>query len=248
MSNPFSGIPDPEVPRPIRRRFQPGLVQEALRAMQQALRPALPAAQRVLRQTQRVAKEALWRAQLVSKKALWRAQLVSKEPLRRAQRYGEDLWLRGKRSPRTVGIIGGAVALTLVGAYALSASGAGQSRCPATSDRKTPPFVLLMDRLPQVAAGSEVEIHYDVCGLSSGTTYRGRVQLTQQRPAGKKKSAKPKPLVISFKDQVDGVATRRHQQLDLASTKPGAYTFELSVADKQGRERKRVQKMLIKAR
>ena len=116
------------------------------------------------------------------------------------------------------------------------------------SDRKTPPFVLLMDRLPQVAAGSEVEIHYDVCGLSSGKTYRGRVQLTQQRPVGKKKSAKAKPLVISFKDQVDGVATRRHQQLDLASTKPGTYTLELSIADKQGRERKRVQKVLIKAR
>ena len=59
---------------------------------------------------------------------------------------------------------------------------------------------------------------------------------------GKKKSAKPKPLVVSFKDQVDGVATRRHQELNLASTKPGAYTLELTVADKQGRERKQVQK------
>ena len=241
MSNPFSGIPDPEMPRPTRRRFQPGLVQEALRAMQEALRPALPAAQRALRQTQRVAKEALWRAQLVSKKALWRAQLVSKEPLRRAQRYGEDLWLRGKRNPRTAGIIGGAVALTLVGAIALSASGAGRSLCPPKASK----FHLLMDPVPNLAAGSAVEIHYDVCGLSSGSAYRGRVQLTQQRPSGNKKSAKPKPLVISFRDQVDGVATRRHQQLDLASAKPGAYTLELTVADKQGRERKRVQKVLI---
>jgi hypothetical protein len=247
MSNPFSGIPDPEMPRPIRRRFQPGLVQEALRAMREALRPALPGAQRALRQTQRVAREALWRAQLVSKKALWRAQLVSREPLRRVQRYGQDLWLRGKRHPRTVGLIGGALALTLVGAYAVSASGAG-SRCPPASARKTQQFVLLMDPVRHAAAGSDLEIHYDVCGLPSGTAYRGRVQLTQQRPTAKKKSAKPKPLVISFRDQVDGVATRRHQQLDLASTKPGAYTLELTVADKQGRERKRVQKVLVKAR
>jgi len=226
MSNPFSGIPDPETPRPVRRRFQPGLVQEALRALRETLRPALPAAQR----------------------ALWRARRVAKEALRRARWYGEDLWRRGKRNPRTVGVIGGAVALTLVGAYALSASGAGRSLCPTTSAAKTPRFVLLMDPVPHVAAGSEVEIHYDVCGLHTGAAYRGRVRLTQQRPAGKKGSAKPKPLVVSFKDQVDGVATRRHQQLDLASTGPGAYTLELSVADNRGRERTRVQKVLVKAR
>jgi hypothetical protein len=226
MSTPFSRIPDPEVPPPIRRRLQPATVQEALRAMQETLRPALPASQRALR----------------------RAQRVSKEALRRAQRYGQDLWLQGKRNPRIVGVIGGAVALTLIGAYALSASGAGRSLCPPTNDRKTPQFRLLMDPVPQVAAGSEVEIHYDVCGLASGTPYQGRVRLVQQQTAGKKKSAKPKPLVVSFKDQVDGVATRRHQELDLASTRPGAYTLELSIADKQGRERTRVQKVLVKAR
>jgi hypothetical protein len=223
MSNPFSGIPDPETPRPVRRRFQPGLVQEALRALQETLRPALPAAQ----------------------KALWRAQWATKEALRRARRHGEDLWRQAKRRPRTAGVIGGAVALTLVGAIAVSASGAGRSLCPPTNNGKAPKFALLMDPVPHVAAGSEMEIHYDVCGLRSGTPYRGRVRLTAQ---GKKWSAKPKPLVVSFKDQVDGVATRRHQQLDLASIKPGAYTLELSVADKQGRERKRVQKVLIKAK
>jgi hypothetical protein len=105
-----------------------------------------------------------------------------------------------------------------------------------------------MDPVPQVAAGSEVDIHYDVCGLASGTPYRGRIRLMQQRAGGKKGSAKPKPLMVSFKDQVDGVATRRHQQLDLGLTKPGAYTLELSVADKQGRERTKVQKVLVKAR
>src|ERR1700732_3335664 len=37
MSQPFSGFPDPGTPRPIRRRFQPGVIQESLRA---ALRKA----------------------------------------------------------------------------------------------------------------------------------------------------------------------------------------------------------------
>lgn len=214
MNDPFSGIPDPGTPRPVRRRFQPGLVQEALGAMRETLRPALPAAQGALRPV---------------------------------QRYGKDLWLRGKRNPRTFGLIGGAVALTLVGAFALNASGAGRSLCPPTSSGKTPKFLVLMDSVPQVASGSEVEIHYDVCGLPSGTAYRGRVRLVQQVKQ-KKGSARPKPLVVSFKDQADGVATRRHQQLSLASTKPGAYTLELFVADNKGRERKRVQKVLIKAK
>jgi hypothetical protein len=234
MSNPFSGIPDPEQPRPIRRPSQPGPAQEALRALQDTLRAKLPVAQAALRRAQRVAKDALWQARRVGKEGVWRAQ-----------RYGQDLWLRGKRRPRTVGLIGGAIALTLVGAYALNASGAERSLCPPKASK----FLLLMDRVPHVAAGSAVEIHYDVCGLPSGAAYRGRVQLTPQKATGKKKkkSAKPKPLVVSFKDQVDGVATRRHQQLDLGAMRPGAYTLELSIADKQGRERKRVQKILVKA-
>jgi hypothetical protein len=164
------------------------------------------------------------------------------------QRYGQDLWLRGKRKPRTFGLIGGAVALTVVGAYALSASGTGRSLCPPTSKGKTPKFLVLMDSVPQVTAGSDMEIHYDVCGLPSGARYSGRVQLARQSAPGKKKSPKPKPMVVSFKDQTDGVATRRHRQLTLASMKPGTYTLELAVADAKGRERKRVQKVLIKAK
>jgi hypothetical protein len=234
MSNPFSGIPDPGTP-PFKRRVQPRVVREALRAVQDTLRAALPVAQRALRRAKRAAQE-----------ALWRARPVVNEALRRARWYGEDLRLQVRRNPRTFGIIGGAVALTLVGAYALSASGAGRSLCPAT--KKTPQFSLLMDRVSQVAAGSEVEIYYDVCGLPSGTPYSGRVRLARQPTAAKKGSAKPKPLVVSFKDQVDGAATRRHRQLDLASMKPGAYTLELSIADNWGRERKRVQKILVKAR
>ncbi|HET9464631.1 MAG TPA: hypothetical protein VFO71_03790 [Gemmatimonadales bacterium] len=224
MSDPFSGIPDPGTPRPPRRRFQPGLVQEALQALQETLRPALPAAQRATR----------------------RAQQVANDALRRARRQGEDLWRRGRRNPRTVGVTAGAIALTLAGTYALSASGTGRSLCPPTSEGKTPKFLVLMDSVPQVAAGSKVEIHYDVCGLASGSAYRGRVRLAKQQ-AGKKKSARPKPLVVSFKDQADGVATRRQQELNLASAKPGTYTLELVVADSKGRERKRVQKVLIKA-
>jgi hypothetical protein len=228
MSQPFSGIPDPGAPRPFKRRFQPpGVVQEGLRGAREAL--------------------------LGAREALRRALPGAWEALRGAQRYCQDLWLRGKRNPRTFGLIGAALALTVVGAYALSASGAGRSLCPPAgkANGKTARFQLLMDPVPHPAARSELEIHYDVCGLTSGTPYRGRVQLSQQPADGKKKkkkgSAKPKPLVLTFQDKVDGPATRRHQQLNLGSTRPGAYTLELSVVDNQGRERKRLQKVLIKA-
>jgi hypothetical protein len=209
MSQPFSGIPDPGAPRPFRRRFQAGVVQERVKG--------------ALRQAQRHTED------------LWR----------RGKRYSEDLWLRGKRNPRTVAIAGGALAVTLVGAYALSASGT-KSLCPPAGG-KSPPFVLLMDQVPHVAAGSALEIHYDVCGLPSRTPYRGQVRLSQQKVSKKKGSAKPKPVVVTFQDKVDGVATRRSQQLALGRTKPGAYTLELSVVDNQGRERKRLQKILVKA-
>ena len=91
-------------------------------------------------------------------------------------------------------------------------------------------------------------IHYDVCGLRSGTPYRGKVRLSQQRPGGKKKknSVTPKPLVVTFEDKVDGPASRRLQEVNLGPTKPGAYTLELIVVDNQGRERKRLQKILVK--
>jgi hypothetical protein len=224
MNDPFSGIPDSGTPRTVRRRFQPGLVEEAFQALRESLGPALLKAKAALRQAQRVAQDGL----------------------RRARRYGQDLWQRGKRNPRPFGLAAGAVALTLAGAYALNASGAGRSLCPPPAEGKTAQFLLLMDPMLHITAGSKVEIRYDVCGLPSRTPYLGRVRMTPQKPVGKKKSARPKPVVVSFKDRVDGVATRRHHQLDLSSAKPGAYTIELVVADNRGRERKRVQKVVVR--
>jgi len=234
MSNPFSGIPDPGAPRPFKRRVQPKIVEDTLRALRN-----------VLRRIQDVLRPALPAAQL----ALVRLRRTGGETSRRAQRYGQDLWLRSKRHPRTVGAVGGAVVLTVVGAYALNASGAGRSLCPPASERKAAEFVLLMDPVLPIEAGSKVQIHYDVCGLKSGTPYAARVRLVQQKaPSKKKKKApKPKPVVVRFKDKVDGVATRRHQELDLVPAKAGAYTLELVVADNRGRERKRVQKVVVKA-
>jgi hypothetical protein len=119
--------------------------------------------------------------------------------------------------------------------------------CPPAASGKIPKFSVIMDSVPQLAAGSSVEIDYEVCGLKSGTPYRGKVRLVQQqRTVAKKKSAAPKPLVVTFKDRSEGLATRGQQQVSLASTKPGKYTLELVVTDNKGRERKRVQKIIVR--
>jgi hypothetical protein len=216
MNQPFSGIPDPGFPRR-RRRFEPGIVQEALQAARRQLQSL---AHRAGRQSSN----------------LWQ--------------QSRSLWLRGRRQPRVLALIGGAVALTLVGAYTVSASGAGRSLCPAIKSSSTKGqnsrFLLLMDQVPPAAAGSQLEIYYDVCGLPSGTAYSGKVRLVAAKASSKKKSAKPKPLAVGFKDKVDGPATRRVQQLQLGPTKPGTYTIELTVVDNQGRERKRYQKVRVK--
>jgi hypothetical protein len=225
MSNPLSEIPDPEHSRPVRSRFRPSPVQEALGEMKAAVQARLRRIQPTVQRMQRGAKDAG----------------------RRAQRYGQDLWFRGKRNPKRLGLAGGAVVLTLAGAYAVSASMADTSLCPSGRAGKPAKFMVLMDSVPHATAGSKLEIQYEVCGLASGTPYRGKVRLVQpQRMIGKKKSAAAKPLVVSFKDRSEGLATRGKQQVSLGSTKPGKYTLELVVADGKGRERKSVQRIVVR--
>jgi hypothetical protein len=219
MSQPLSGIPDPGTSRPFKRSIQPGVVQSAV---QGALRRVGPYSREVIRKGKRSGSEA------------WR----------RARRGGHDLWLKGKRNPRAVALGSAALAVTLVGAIALSAT--GRSMCPPSAG-KTPPFLLLMDAVPPTTAGGEIDIRYDVCGLRSGAPYSARLQLTRLKPAGKK-LPKAKPVVENFQSKVDGPASRREHELQLGSLKPGAYSLELLVMDKQGRERKKVQKVVIKPR
>jgi hypothetical protein len=221
MSQPFPGIPERGSTPPFKRRAQPGSVQKAVKA---ALRDVKPYCERAVRDGKRYGQD------------LWR----------RGKRGSQDLWMKGSRDPRTIGIAGGALITTLVGAMVVSATGAGPSFCPPVSEGKTAPFALLMDPVPSAVAGSKIAIHYDVCGLNSGTPYTGKIRLTQQKSA--KKAPKTKPTVLAFRDKVDGTAARREQEIKQAPAKAGTYTLELSVVDKQGRERKRAQKVTIRTR
>lgn len=225
MSNPLSGIPDPETRRPVSRRFQPSPVREALGEMKDALHTRLR------------------RLQPMFQRLKYRA----KDAGRRTQRYVQDLWFRGKRNPRKFALPAGAAALALISAYAVSASMTSDSLCPSATQGKAPKFMLVMDSIPSASAGSRLDIQYEVCGLPSGTPYRGKIRLVQQQKTiAKKKSAAAKPLVMTFKDRSKGLASRGEQPVSLASTRPGAYTLQLIVADDKGRERKRSQKIIVR--
>ena len=177
---------------------------------------------------------------------MWReARRRGDQLMRAAQLHGGNLRVYARRHPRAIGLTAGAVALTLVGAYALNAS--GRSLCPS-ADSKGPRFLLLMDPVPPQTSGSELTINYDVCGLKAGTPFRGKVKLTQAQRAPKnkkKKAPKPQVTVISFQGKSEGLADRRRQEQSLW-VKPGTYTLEFSVTDNAGRERKRVQKLVVK--
>jgi hypothetical protein len=83
MSQPFSGVPKPEIPRPFKRRSQPAVIQEAV---QKALRTARERVRPLLERARREGRAGLWLA----------------------QRQAQNLWHRGRRNPRTVGLIAGA--------------------------------------------------------------------------------------------------------------------------------------------
>jgi hypothetical protein len=186
--------------------------------------------------------------------ALQRMKRAAQRQGRNLWHHGGNLWRRGTRNPRALALVGAGILVTLIGAYTVSASGVGPSLCPAaqrstpaSKTQKKPDFQLLMDRVPQSAkAGSDLEIYYDVCGLPKGSRYSARLVVQQSVPRTRKAAPKPKPIALAFKDDVDGPATRRRQEIGLKAARPGSYTVELTVADNQGHERKRVQKIRVK--
>src|SRR4051794_33105560 len=101
MSQPFSGIPDPGSRPPIRRRMQPGVVQQTVQA--------------VLRSTRRKCQDLWLQGKPVAQNLWLRGNWYSRDLWRRGERCAQNVWSRGKRNPRTVGLIGAALAVTVVG-------------------------------------------------------------------------------------------------------------------------------------
>lgn len=150
----------------------------------------------------------------------------------------------GHRQKRWALLALGLVPTSLIAWSVIGSTGSGPSLCPAATDSAG--FLLLLDPVPARPAGSDLEVFYDVCGLSSGTPYSSRFRLSR-RDEGLKKlfGGGSKPLVATFQERAEGPATRRRRSISLESLRPSAYTLDLVVTDNRGRARRRTQTVVV---
>lgn len=146
---------------------------------------------------------------------------------------------------RRIGLLASSFLLVMLAAWSFRGSPHGRvSLCPAVTDSSG--FLVLLDPVPAHAAGSELAVFFDVCGLAAGTPYSGKLRLARQEEGLKKLlGGGPKPLVSSFQERAEGPAIRRRRSVETGSVRPGRYTLELMVTDNRGRTRRRAQSVLI---
>jgi hypothetical protein len=108
-----------------------------------------------------------------------------------------------------------------------------QSRCPngVAMDGKRP-FGVLVDSIGSAPQGSDVNVRYDVCGLSEGTAFKVKMSVVRD---GSRHAADR--MTASFDDTSMGFGTRRQHSLAIASLPAGNYHLTVVVTDDRGRRR-----------
>jgi hypothetical protein len=169
-------------------------------------------------------------------------------PARRAAsgllgRHGQQItrWLRQMLTSRgsTVSMASAfiiAVAVLTFSAFRMTSGAArNQSRCPTgvAMDGKRP-FGVLLDSLGNAAQGSDLLVHYDVCGLEAGTAFKVRMSVVRE---GRGHAADR--MTSSFDDNAVGTGTRRQHLLAVAALPAGSYRLTVVVTDEKGRRRDR---------
>jgi serine/threonine protein kinase len=126
-----------------------------------------------------------------------------------------------------------AVAVLTFSAFRMTAGASNQSRCPSgTAMDGTRPFGVLVDSIGTAPQGSDVNVHFDVCGLSDGTPFKVRMSLVRD---GTRHAADR--MTASFDDAAIGAGTRRQHSLAIASLPAGSYHLTVVVIDDKGRKR-----------
>jgi hypothetical protein len=127
-----------------------------------------------------------------------------------------------------------AVAVLTFSAFRMtSGSARTDSRCPVgvAMDGKRP-FGVLVDSLGSAPQGSDLVVHYDVCGLDQGTAFKVRMSVLRE---GRGHAADR--MTASFDDSATGVGTRRQHLLAVAALPAGSYRLTVAVIDDKGRRR-----------
>ena len=127
-----------------------------------------------------------------------------------------------------------AVAVLTFSAFRMTAGAArNQSRCPtdvAMDGRR--PFGVLLDSIGATPQGSEVEVKYDVCGLSEGTPFKVKMSMVRD---GTRHNADR--MTATFDDSSIGIGTRRQHALATSTLPAGSYHLTVIVTDDKGRRR-----------
>ena len=98
----------------------------------------------------------------------------------------------------------------------------------------TRPFGVLVDSIANTPQGTDVNVRYDVCGLSDGTAFKVRMSMLRD---GTRHAADR--MTASFDDVAIGTGTRRQHSLAVASLPAGTYHLTVVVTDDKGRRRDR---------
>jgi serine/threonine protein kinase len=156
-------------------------------------------------------------------------------------RYGEHVsqWMKRTLTSRgsTLSMASAfiiAVAVLTFSAFRMTAGASrNQSRCPTgvAMDGKRP-FGVLVDAIASAPQGTDVAVHYDVCGLTEGTPFKVKMSVIRD---GTRHAADR--MTANFDDVALGIGTRRQHSLAIATLPAGSYRLTLIVTDDKGRRR-----------
>jgi hypothetical protein len=131
-----------------------------------------------------------------------------------------------------------AVAVLTFSAFRMTSGAArSDSRCPTgvAMDGKRP-FGVLVDSVETAPQGSDLDVRYDVCGLTTGTPFKTRFLLA--RTDGGRRGAADR-MASSIDDTAVDIGTRRHHVLAVGPMPAGNYRLTVVVTDDRGRRRDR---------
>ena len=127
-----------------------------------------------------------------------------------------------------------------------------RSRCPALVDAAagTKPrgrvFLILVDAIGTVSAGSDVDVYYDVCGLREGDAFATRVTIAKSEFGFRRFFGDPVvPVAVSFDETATGPATRWHRTLNFDEMPAGVYSLSVVVTDRAGHRREKSQQFQL---
>ncbi|MBA2627538.1 MAG: hypothetical protein H0U85_05965, partial [Gemmatimonadales bacterium] len=100
-------------------------------------------------------------------------------------------------------------------------------------------------------AGEEMQLYYEVAGLTAGSEYATQVTVRRGKGGGgflkKIFGGGGAAISVKFSEPVPSPTAAVHRTLALQKLQPGAYTLEVSVTDRQGRTDKRAEPFEVTA-